>query len=379
MKHLAPLSLKNLRTGSPQSLGAIRLVPLCRDVVPGDLRIRARGCGNDLGVVALEGPLDDPDLAYLSFIPQGLILSHTHDGSEATFGTSFRAPREVRRGGVRLFHRMVKREDDGGTERLRLLPMHLAMEGFLALHFNGPDILWKDYSKHAMRHGLDPRFERSTRGTWIRGLEAALRVFEMHPLQVGMMIFVADALASVFVVSHPDDYRRLHRSLIEDFFGDLLFEYAMLYPDVPRAETQLDPARVTSLVDLRAQVDRARQEWDAYARMLADGLFKRPVHIESVREMGPFRLQRFLPELDPSEECHIGERIVRDDGSVEYMKTFRLSAAQVRRAYLLEQLSRAQWNLDQAATHLKCTRDDLIARIHKAGFHALLESGSRRI
>ncbi len=187
------------------------------------------------------------------------------------------------------------------------------------------------------------------------------------------MIFVADALASVFVVSHPDDYLRLHRSLLEDFFGELLYEYAMLYSDLPRAETELDPARVASLADLRAAVERARREWDAHARLLADGLFRRPVHLERVREMGRFRLERFLPDLDPGEECHIGERIVRDDGTVEYMKTFRLSGAQVRRAYLLEQLSRAQWNLDEAAVRLKCTREDVITRIHKAGFHALLD------
>ncbi len=37
----------------------------------------------------------------------------------------------------------------------------------------------------------------------------------------------------------------------------------------------------------------------------------------------------------PNEECHIGERIVREDGTLEYLKTFRLSAAQVRRAYQL--------------------------------------------
>jgi hypothetical protein len=27
----------------------------------------------------------------------------------------------------------------GATSRFRMLPLHLAMEGFLALHFNGPE------------------------------------------------------------------------------------------------------------------------------------------------------------------------------------------------------------------------------------------------
>ena len=39
-----------------------------------------------------------------------------------------------------LMHRMVKREPgEGATSRSRMLPLHLAMEGFLALHFNGPE------------------------------------------------------------------------------------------------------------------------------------------------------------------------------------------------------------------------------------------------
>jgi hypothetical protein len=168
---------------------------------------------------------------------------------------------------------MVKREDDG---RFRMLPLHLAMEGFLALHFNGPDILWCEYSQHAARRGLDPRMESSVRGSWLPGFEEALPVFEIHPTQVGIMIFVAEALAAVVVLSHPEDYRRMHRSLIEDFFGELLYEYALLYPNVPRAETKLDAVRVNSLADLHAEVARARAE------------------------------------------CHIGERIVREDGTLEY-------------------------------------------------------------
>ena len=38
------------------------------------------------------------------------------------------------------------------------------------------------------------------------------------------------------------------------------------------------------------------------------------------------------------EENHIGELIRRDDGSIEYLKTFRLSDVQARRAHLLQQL-----------------------------------------
>src|SRR5262249_2163865 len=123
---------------------------------------------------------------------------------------------------VRLLHRMVKREDG---RQLRLLPLHLAMEGFLALHFGGAATAWPEHSRRAMRRGLSPRMERSMPGSAIAGLEDALRVFEIHEGQTGVLLFVADALASAFVVPHPDDYRALHRSLLEDFFGELLYHY----------------------------------------------------------------------------------------------------------------------------------------------------------
>jgi len=73
-------------------------------------------------------------------------------------------------------------------------------------------------------------------------------------------------------------------------------------------------------------------------------------------------------------ECHIGERIVREDGTLEYLKTYRLSAAQVRRAYLLEQLAAAEWNMQRAAAALRCTEKDLAQRLVSAGFGFLLKA-----
>ncbi|WP_394825064.1 ARPP-2 domain-containing protein [Pendulispora albinea] len=377
MMKTAKLALTNLRTGSPQTLGAIRLVPICRDRAPGDLRIRLRDLVPAPAIVSLDGAPGEPGLKYVSYVPHGLVVAHTKDGAQASFGTTLGEERGARGRCVNLLHRMVKREDDvregaTSTARFRLLPLHLAMEGFLAHHFGGPDIAWSEYSQHAIRRGLDPRAESSVRGRSLPGFEAALRVFEMHPTQVGVMIFVADALASVFVVSHPSDYRLLHRSVLEDFFGQLVYEYGLLYPETPPIETPLHEERIASISDLRAEVARARGEWEEYARLLADGLFRREVRVETVRSMAPFRLERFMPDFDPDEECHLGERIVRDDGTVEYMKTFRLSAAQVRRAHLLEQLARAGWNLGDAAARLRCTRDELVKRLDNAGFGYLL-------
>jgi hypothetical protein len=72
-------------------------------------------------------------------------------------------------------------------------------------------------------------------------------------------------------------------------------------------------------------------------------------------------------------ECHLGERIVRADGTLEYLKTYRLSAAQVRRAYLLEQLAAAEWNMAQAAASLRCSVTELAQRLVGVGFGYLLK------
>jgi len=385
------LDLQGLRIASPQTMGAVRIVPLVRErflagAAPGapgspdaprDLRIAMRDYGDSLAVVEVGGGTPGGlGLKYMSFVPHGFIVSYTTDGSPvAAQGASFGPTSETKPGRfVRLMHRMVKQEPgEGATSRFRMLPLHLAMEGLLALHFNGPDILWSEYSQQAIRRGLDPRTERTVRGTWLPGLEEALRTFEIVPAQVGVLLFIADALACAFVVPHPDDYRRLHGSLLDDFFGDLLRSYAILYPHTPPALAALDGAGVTTLDELAGRVERVRADWRAYTKLLATGLLDREVRVERVRAMGPFRLERFVPVFDRDVECHLGERIVRDDGTLEYLKTYRMSAAQVRRAYLLDQLAAAAWNMELAAETLHTTVTGLAQRLVAAGFGYLLK------
>jgi hypothetical protein len=215
--------------------------------------------------------------------------------------------------------------------------------------------------------------ERAVRGTWLPGLEEAVRTFEILPAQVGVLVFIADALACAFVVPHPDDYRALHATVLEDLFGELLRTYAILYPSAPLAHAALDGAGVTTLDELAARVARVRAAWHAFGAELAAGLFGREVRIEKVRAMGRYRLERFVPVFDPDVECHLGERIVRDDGALAYLKTFRLSAAQVRRAYLLEQLDAAGWNLDAAAAALGTTVASFAQRLRSAGLDFLIK------
>jgi hypothetical protein len=370
-KMQAILDQGRLASGSPQTMGAIRLVPLLRRGAPGDLRIAERRYESGGGVVRLDGRPEESGLAYMSYVPHGFVVSHTSDGTLAALGTTLGKDKPCF---VKLHHRMVKREEpDGATQRFRTLPLHLAMEGFLALAFGGPEILWSDYSEHAVRHGLSPRMETSVSGAYIQGLEDALRVFEINDDQVGVMIFVADALASVFVLSHPDDYRRLHLSVLEDFFGELLANYAVLYPQAAYRSPNVAFAKAATIDDLERAVADVRRETAEEAALLTSGLFGKEVSVERIRAFAPFILERFLPTFQLSEECHIGERIVRDDGSLEYMKTFRLSQAQIRRGHLLSTLARANWDLSAAAELFACSRDELVKRIVNADLGYLLK------
>jgi hypothetical protein len=88
--------------------------------------------------------------------------------------------------------------------------------------------------------------------------------------------------------------------------------------------------------------------------------------------MGRFTLSRFLPSFGPTDENHIGETITDDTGRLAYLKTLRLSAAQVRRGYLLSKLAATDWNLDATAAALGTDREDLALRLDRSGFGYLL-------
>ncbi|QRN93707.1 hypothetical protein JRI60_31610 [Archangium violaceum] len=367
-----------LRLAPSQVWGNIRLVPVLRDEVRGDLRFARRTYDDALAVVSLKGGLMEPGLKYVSYVPHGLVMSWDNKQAEVVAGTRLQKPDgKVLKAGpftVRVMHRMARRED---KNRLRLLPLHLAMEGFLAMHFGGPEVAWTEYSQEALSHGLDPRSEWSVPGWASAAFDEALRVFEIHEQQVGVLIFKADMLLSACIVSHPEDYRALHRALLEDFYGELLLQYGFL-ANAADLWLSIDDQRVASMADLRDAVGRMRRDWADFQGFMAGGLFGAEVTTSTVYEAGPFHLERFVTSLVPSEENHIGEVIVRADGTLEYLKTYRLSAAQTRRAYLLKQLAGAGWNLERAAAGLKTTREDLVVRLHNAGFGYLLKESVLR-
>lgn len=350
--------LNDLILAPSQVCGAFRLVPLLRKIYRTDLRL---GLSKESGFAVRE-----PKAIYTSYIPHALILEWG-DGAApvASVGTQLKgkgARSEVPFG---VFHRMAKRQEG---RRLRFLPLHLAMEGLLAMHFGGPTVQWGYFSRNAMSKGMSPRVETSYAGWAIEGYAEALRVFEILENQVGVLVFVADALATAFVTPHPGDYRALHETLLQDFLGELIWQYAVLYSSLPPCEFPLEPSAIRTLADLRNGVTRMREEWAAFGRSASTGLFDAPVETEKIYEADHFRLERFVGSLNPGEENHIGERIVDSDGSVQYLKTFRLSAVQTRRAYLLKQLADHDWSLESIAAKLRVSAHDVLLQYDRNGY-----------
>ncbi len=366
---MTTLDLTGLVTRPSQVWGAVRLVPLVRDEPVDDLRLGSQLYGDAAGLVEV-----GPRRAYVSYIPHGFVAAWTADGTPAAaYGTQLSTEADAAPAatmGLHLHRGMARRQ---AKDRLRFLPLHLALEGYLALHFGGPSFAWEEWSQRAIRQGLSPRVEEAYAGAEVRGLADALRVFEIHPGQCGVLVYVADALAAAFAVPHPDDYRALHATLLQDLYGELIHHYATLMPPVPDFRARIPDSRIRSLAHLR--VAAAEQE-DAWTRFhdttMASGLLEQAYTWQSVYRMGRFTLSRFLPPFRPKQENHIGEAITDDRGRIAYLKSFRLSETQVRRGHLLSRLAANDWHLANTAADLGIDEAQLGLRLDSAGFALLL-------
>ncbi len=364
---MTSLTLTGLSSRPSQTWGGVRLVPLVRDEPIEDLRLDARLYGDGDGVVEL-----DARTAYWSYIPHGFVATWTRDGTPAaSYGTQLSTPgRDVARMPLRFHRRMARRVD---KNRLRFLPLHLALEGYLALHFGGPAIAWSEMSHRALTHGLSPRTEEAYTGAAVQGLGEALRVFEIHPGQCGVLLYVADALAAAFVVPHPADYRALHLTLLHDLYGELIHHYATFGMDVPSFRASIRDTAVRSLADLRTEARRQRSEWaDFHDRYMTGGLLGDEYTFQEVYKMGHYRLSRFLPSFERRRENHVGETIRDETGRVAYLKTFRLSENQIRRGHLLNRLAANDWNLPATAAEFGVSTHQLGLRVDAAAFGHLL-------
>ncbi|MFF4822823.1 hypothetical protein ACFY20_07220 [Streptomyces sp. NPDC001312] len=360
--------LDGLETRPSQVWGAVRLVPLVRAEAIHDLRLHPR-IHDGAGMVDL-----GRGRSYCSYIPHSFVADWTGDGSPAAaYGTQLTDGRpEWEIAGARLhFHRRMARRE--ARHRLRFLPLHLALEGCLALHFGGPAVAWEQWSHRAVRQGLSPRVEAAYLATEVPGLADALRVFEIHPGQCGVLIHLADAPAAAFVVPHPEDYRTLHPTLLQDLYGDLVHHYATLMPPVTDFNARIPDTRIRTLADLREAAEQQTTQWAGFHETtMAAGLLDQPSTWQLVRRMGRFTLSRFLPPFRPKQDNHIGEAITDEHGRTVYLKTFRLSENQVRRGHLLTHLAAHDWHLPATATALGLTEPQLALRLETSGFAHLL-------
>ncbi|GAA1296961.1 ARPP-2 domain-containing protein [Saccharothrix xinjiangensis] len=365
----ARLDLTGLTAAPSQVWGGVRLVPLVRDEPITDLRLHAELYGDGLGVVAV-----DRRTEYWSYIPHGFVATWSGDDfPSAAYGTSLGpagghgAPPRVP---VRAHRRMARRTE---RDELRFLPLHLALEGYLALHFGGPTVVWDEWSQRAVRNGLSPREEQAYGGAEVRDLADALKLFEIHPGQCGVVVHLADALAAAFVVPHPDDYRALHATLVQDMYGEIVYQYATYGAPVPEFRARLDGAYVRSLADLRAAAGRQRAEWSRFHDgTMAAGLLDASYSVRRVHRLGNYELSRFLPAFRPRQENHIGELITDHRGRTAYLKTFRLSETQARRGHLLSGLGDHDWHLPSTAAALGLTEAQFGLRLDSAGLGFLL-------
>ncbi|MFG2141329.1 hypothetical protein [Streptomyces sp. NPDC048650] len=370
---MSGLDLDGLRTGPAQVWGAVRLVPLLRAEPVADLRLHREV--HDAGVTTVSA---GGRSSYTAYIPHGFVANWTGDGTPAAaYGTQLgdqRAPVDC--APLHLVRRQPgSRRSGGGAGALRFLPLHLALDGYLALHFGGPSVVWEEWTRRAVREGLSPRAETAYRGGVVRGLGDALRIFEIHPGQCGVLVYVADALASAFVVPHPDDYRALHPSLLHDLYGELIYQYGRYGPDaVPDLPVRIDPAYIASVADLRAVADRRQREWEAqHHDLMAGDLLDESYSVRQVYRMGRFRLSRFRPPFALHRTQHIGEMITDGKGRVAYLKTFRLSDKQVRRGHVLDRLAVHDWHIGATAAAMGIGAPELLRRIHHLGFTGLLK------
>ncbi|MFI6771330.1 ARPP-2 domain-containing protein [Streptomyces sp. NPDC050355] len=377
---MSGLDLSGLRARPAQVWGAVRLVPLVRAEPIVDLRLHRELYEDGPATVAA-----DRNTSYTSYIPHGFVADWTSDGSPAAaYGSQLSDGRgPVDCAPLHFPRRLVQkrgtapgkgRSPGGPSGGLRFLPLHLALDGYLALHFGGPSIVWEEWTRRAVRDGLSPRAERAYRGERVRGLDDALRVFEIHPGQCGVLVYVADALAAAFVVPHPDDYRALHPSLLQDLYGELMYQYALYGGPVPEFTARIAAEYITSLGELRSAAERRAREWEAqHADLMAGELLDESYDVRRVYRMGRFRLSRFLPPFALHRPQHIGELITDGKGRVAYLKTFRLSDKQVRRGHVLHRLAAHEWHVGRTAEAMGISGRELVRRVDHLGFQGLLK------
>lgn len=263
----------------------------------------------------------------------------------------------------------------GHFDRPRFLPWTVSVAGHLERSFADPSIAWERFSlPMARRDRLSPPRENASTGDEVGDLERALEVFEIHPDQCGVALYVGDEPASAHLTPHPHDYRRLHSSLLLDLFGETLYTWGLMAPESTEPYSPLPEREIRTLADLRRAVARNRAESSRlHNEEMASSFISPGSEFTRIATRGDFTLWNMRPPLIRGTDRHVGEVITGPDGLPAYLSTFRLSTAQVRRGRLLRELSRAEGRLDRTAASLEITEAELIARLERAGLESVLD------
>jgi hypothetical protein len=366
------ISLGDLQVRGAQVWRSVRLVPLVRPKALSKIRLGRVNEHDAVTVTTLDAHPSHPSrgLHFVSVVPHSFVVGWGED-AEAEVNQGAALVREgdgraVHVGGtrVRMRMRMARRASD---RSLRFAPQQLAIEGLLSLYFGGPSLATRDWSERLLRRGLDPRTENAMTGRALPHLAEALRVFEVLDGQCGMLLFFKDMLFGAFVAPTHEDYRALHDSLVLDLFPAELLEYASY--DAPVFHASIEPAKTLS--GLRAALEREEASWAHFYQAISASLLTE-ASVQHVHGMEGFELERFITRLHRKGEHHIGERIVARDGTLAYLKTYRLGAPQARRAFLLDCLGRGDWDLDRSAEIARSDRTAFIADLRLAGFEWML-------
>jgi hypothetical protein len=134
---------------------------------------------------------------------------------------------------------------------------------------------------------------------------------------------------------------------------------------------------IQDLADLRSALSNMRQEWSEFQSMMSADLLERSIQSQQIYQAGAFSLQRFITDLDRTKANYIGELIVDNQGDLQYLKIYGLSAAQTRRTYLLQEIDRHQWQLDKAAAALGETLFSLVKRLEKVNLGYMINNQIR--
>lgn len=353
------LTFTGLKTRPGQVWGGIRLVPLVRPEPIESLRLHP----------AARDSIVYEKMRGCWYAPHGLIAEWTGDGTAVpAYGSALQMAattvRRSRKPPTKL----------GRRTRVRFVPHRVALESYLPLTFMSPAIAWPAWRPEAFRRGL-PNVETPRRTSEdVTGLREALRVFEIYPGQCGVLVYTADALAGALVTPHPDDYRALHATLIEDHYSELIYRYALTHRAVGEFAARVDESTVATVEDLRERVATVEAEWAAFHdETMAAGLIGAASRFHEQYRMGEYALHGFRPADLMRPEGHVGEAITHEDGTLAYLRSYRLSETQLRRARLLDALAEHQWHLEATAASLRLEPGALAARIHQAGFGELLQ------